>query len=58
MIFDISAIAEARSPPSPRLQVDFLRSERKCYSKSLEMLQCSIRLLLHYLKFKSVTALA
>lgn len=25
-----------------------------CYSKSLEMLKCSIRLLLHYLKFKTI----
>jgi insertion element IS1 protein InsB len=43
-----------------RLRHYLARLHRKtlCYSKSLEMLQCSIRLLLHYLKFKSVCALA
>ena len=31
-----------------------LHRQSLCYSKSLEMLQCSIRLLLHYLKFHTV----
>ncbi|MBD1926426.1 IS1 family transposase, partial [Trichocoleus sp. FACHB-90] len=25
-----------------------------CYSKSVEMLKCSLRLLLHYLKYRTV----
>ncbi|MGF1591249.1 MAG: IS1 family transposase [Pleurocapsa sp.] len=35
-----------------------LHRQTLCYSKSLEMLRYSIRLLLHYLKFKTVTASA
>lgn len=43
-----------------RLRHYLARLHRKtlCYSKSLEMLKCSIRLLLHYLKFKTVPAIA
>lgn len=39
-----------------RLRHYLARLHRKslCYSKSLEMLKCSIRLLLHYLKFNSL----
>ena len=39
-----------------RLRYYLARLHRKtlCYSKSLEMLQHSIRLLLHYLKFKTL----
>lgn len=39
-----------------RLRHYLARLHRKtfCYSKSLEMLKCSIRLLLHYLKYKTV----
>ena len=41
-----------------RLRHYLARLHRKtlCYSKSLKMLRYSIRLLLHYLKFKTVTA--
>ena len=35
-----------------------LHRQTLCYSKSLEMLRYSIRLLLHYLKFKTVAAIA
>ena len=35
-----------------------LHRQTLCYSKSLEMLKYSIRLLLHYLKFKTVPAIA
>ncbi len=31
-----------------------LHRKTLCYSKSVEMIQCSIRLLLHYLRFKTV----
>ena len=43
-----------------RLRHYLARLHRKtlCYSKSLEMLRYSIRLLLHYLKFKTVSAIA
>jgi insertion element IS1 protein InsB len=43
-----------------RLRHYLARLHRKtlCYSKSLEMLKYSIRLLLHYLKFKTVPAIA
>ena len=43
-----------------RLRHYLARLHRKtlCYSKSLEMLRYSIRLLLHYLKFKTVGAIA
>ena len=43
-----------------RLRHYLARLHRKtlCYSKSLEMLRYSIRLLLHYLKFKTVNAIA
>ena len=43
-----------------RLRHYLARLHRKslCYSKSLEMLSCSIRLLLHYLKFKTVVTFA
>ena len=39
-----------------RLQHYLARLHRKtlCYSKSVEMLKCSLRLLLHYLKFHTV----
>jgi IS1 family transposase len=39
-----------------RLRHYLARLHRKtlCYSKSLEMLKCSLRLLLHYLKYRSV----
>lgn len=43
-----------------RLRHYLARLHRKtlCYSKSMEMLKYSIRLLLHYLKFKTVLAIA
>ena len=43
-----------------RLRHYLARLHRKtlCYSKSLEMLKHSIRLLLHYLKFKTIFAIA
>ena len=43
-----------------RLRHYLARLHRKtlCYSKSIEMLKYSIRLLLHYLKFKTVPASA
>ena len=43
-----------------RLRHYLARLHRKtlCYSKSIEMLKYSIRLLLHYLKFKTVPAIA
>ena len=43
-----------------RLRHYLARLHRKtlCYSKSLEMLKYSIRLLLHYLKFKTISAIA
>ncbi len=43
-----------------RLRHYLARLHRKtlCYSKSVEMLKYSIRLLLHYLKFKTLTAIA
>ena len=43
-----------------RLRHYLARLHRKtlCYSKSLEMLRYSIRLLLHYLKFKTIVAIA
>lgn len=43
-----------------RLRDYLARLHRKtlCYSKSLEMLKYSIRLLPHYLKFKTVPAIA
>ena len=43
-----------------RLRHYLARLHRKtlCYSKSLKMLRYSIRLLLHYLKFKTVNAIA
>ncbi|MEM8675142.1 MAG: IS1 family transposase [Cyanobacteria bacterium P01_G01_bin.67] len=43
-----------------RLRHYLARFHRKtlCYSKSLEMLKYSIRLLLHYLKFKTISASA
>jgi IS1 family transposase len=31
-----------------------LHRKRFCYSKSVEMLELSVRLLLHYLKFKTI----
>ena len=37
-----------------RLSLARLHRSFLCYSKSLEMLKCSIRLLLHYLKYKTV----
>lgn len=39
-----------------RLQHYLARLHRKtlCYSKSVEMLKCSLRLLLHYLKYKTI----
>ncbi len=42
-----------------RLRHYLARLHRKtlCYSKSIEMLKYSIRLLLHYLKFKTVPAI-
>ena len=43
-----------------RLRHYLARLHRKtlCYSKSVEMIECSIRLLLHYLRFKTVPLLA
>ncbi len=43
-----------------RLRHYLARLHRKslCYSKSVEMLKCSLRLLLHYLKHRMVTPLA
>ena len=41
-----------------RMSIARLHRKTLCYSKSLEMLRYSIRLLLHYLKFKTVTAIA
>lgn len=43
-----------------RLRHYLARLHRKtlCYSKSIEMLRYSIRLLLHYLKFKTIIAIA
>ena len=35
-----------------------LQRKTLCYSKSLEMLKYSIRLLLHYLKFKTIHGIA
>ncbi|MEO0928211.1 MAG: IS1 family transposase, partial [Cyanobacteria bacterium J06643_13] len=35
-----------------------LHRQTLCYSESLEMLRYSIRLLLHYLKFKTVSTIA
>ena len=39
-----------------RLRHYLARLHRKtlCYSKSIEMLKCSLRLLLHYLKYQTV----
>lgn len=39
-----------------RLRHYLARLHRKtlCYSKSVEMLKCSLRLLLHYLKYRTV----
>ncbi|MFM7424448.1 MAG: IS1 family transposase, partial [Elainella sp.] len=31
-----------------------LHRKTLCYSKSVEMLKCSLRLLLHYLKYRTV----
>jgi IS1 family transposase len=43
-----------------RLRHYLARLHRKtlCYSKSIEMLKCSLRLLLHYLKYQTVPLLA
>ena len=43
-----------------RLRHYLARLHRKtlCYSKSVEMIKCSIRLLLHYLRFKTVSPAA
>ncbi|MEY2857029.1 MAG: hypothetical protein RLZZ74_1341 [Cyanobacteriota bacterium] len=43
-----------------RLRHYLARLHRKtlCYSKSIEMLKYSIRLLLHYLKFKTVPSIS
>ncbi len=43
-----------------RLRHYLARLHRKtlCYSKSVEMIKCSIRLLLHYLRFKTVALAA
>ena len=43
-----------------RLRHYLARLHRKtlCYSKSVKMSICSIRLLLHYLKFKTIMAIA
>ena len=43
-----------------RLRHYLARLHRKtlCYSKSVEMLKCSLRLLLHYLKYRTVPLLA
>lgn len=38
-----------------RLDLARLHRATLCYSKSLEMLRCSVPLLMHYLRFKAVS---